>query len=276
MSARAVWKGVVTFADVEVPVKLYTAIENRDISFRLLERESSLPVRQALVDPGSGEVVQQDEAERGFVTAEGELVAFDEQELEELEPESSRVIEICRFVPPGEIEYRWYLRPYYLGPDGDEEAYFALTAALGRQGLEGVAQWVMRDKEYVGALRLHRGYPLLITLRYAEDVLPLEELSTEAAGDLDNKQLRMAAQLIDLLGADFEMESYTDDYRERVLDSVERKRSGDTVSAKKTRKPRRTSDLSAALEKSLAGSAAAEKNGRGKRAAKGKGAQARG
>lgn len=264
MSARAVWKGVVEFVDVKVPVKLYTAIENRGISFRLLERKTSRPVRQALVNPKSNAVVEHSETERGFVTDEGELVALDEEELEELEPESSRTIEVCRFVPPGAIEYRWYQRPYFLGPDGDEEAYFALTAALGRKGLEGVAQWVMRDKEYVGALRLHRGYPMLITLRYAEEILPLDELSPSAEDDLDAKQLKMAAQLIELLAGDFEPESYENDYRERVLELVEKKRRGDSVKATRARKPRPSTDLTKALEKSLKSGAAAGSTKAGK------------
>ena len=145
MSARAVWKGVIEFGKVSVPVKLYSAIDDKGVSFRLLHRDDGEPVRQVLVNPKTKEVVEHADSERGFVTDEGELVSLDDEELDELEPEPSRVIEVTRFLPPGSIEYRWYLRPYYLGPDGDEEAYLALTAALGVSDREGVAQWVMRD-----------------------------------------------------------------------------------------------------------------------------------
>ena len=266
MSARAVWKGAIEFADVTVPVKLYSAIEDRGVSFRLLERKTSQPVRQALVNPKTDEVVEYGDSERGFVTDEGELVTLDEQELKQLEPESSRTIEVFRFVPPGAIEYRWYQRPYYLGPDGDDDTYFAFTAALGRKGLEGVARWVMRDKDYVGALRLHRGYPMLLTLRYAEEILPLEELAPTPAKQLDDKQLKMATQLIEMLSADFEPQDFDDEYRDSVLAMVEKKRRGGKVkSATKRRPAKATADLSEALEKSLKdGAGSSDRAGRGK------------
>lgn len=267
MSARAIWKGVIEFDDVSVPVKLYSAVENKGVSFRLLHREDGVPVRQALVNPKTKEVVEHADSERGFVTDKGELVTLDEKELEQLEPEPSRVIEISRFVPAGTIEYRWYQRPYYLGPDGDEDAYFTLTAALGRDEREGVAQWVMRDKEYVGALSLHYGYPMLVTLRYADEILPLEDLGPSAGPDLDDKQLKMARQLIEMLAADFEPENYEDEYRESVLELVDRKRRGATVEAVEPRKKKAPTDLTAALEKSLKASAKQERSeGRGSRA----------
>lgn len=118
MSARAIWKGVIEFGDVSVPVKLYSAVEDKSVSFRLLHREDGVPVRQALVNPETNEVVEYSDSQRGFVTDKGELVTLDDEELEELEPESSRTIEISRFVPSDSVESRWYLRPYYLGPIG--------------------------------------------------------------------------------------------------------------------------------------------------------------
>lgn len=251
MSARAIWKGVIEFGDVSVPVKLYSAIEDKSVSFRLLSRDDGEPVRQALVNPKTKEVVEYAESQRGYVTDKGELVTLDEEELEELEPEASRTIEVVRFVPPEAIESRWYLRPYYLGPDGDDDAYFTLAAALASSELEGVAHWVMRDKEYSGALRLHQGYPMLVTLRNSEEILPLEQLKPAASDDLDEKQLKMARQLIEMLAADFEPEQYVDDYRESVLELVEKKQSGATVKAPKARKKKATSDLTSALEKSL-------------------------
>ena len=255
MSARAVWRGVIEFGKstgkVSVPVKLYTAVEDKSVSFRLLHRADGVPVRQVLVNPKTSEVVEYADSERGYVTDAGELVSLDAEELEGLEPEKSRTIEVLRFLPPGTIEHRWYQRPYYLGPDGDEDAYFTLTAALGREELEGVARWVMRDKEYVGALRLHHGYPMLVTLRYVEDVVPLDEVGPARDAKLDAKQVKMAGQLIEMLSGAFEPESFEDEYRNDVLDLIERKRRGATIKRAKPRKKQPTTDLSAALEKSL-------------------------
>lgn len=251
MSARAIWKGVIQFGDVSVPVKLYSAVEDKSVSFRLLYRQDGVPVRQALVNPKTNEVVQHADSLRGFVTDEGELVALDAEELEELEPQASRTIEVTRFVPSGSIEGRWYVRPYFLGPDGDEEAYFALTAALGRSELEGVANWVMRDKEYSGALRLHQGYPMLVTLRNAEEILPLGDLKPAAADELDDRQMKMARQLIDMLAAEFSPEAYVDEYRESVLELIEQKQRGQSVKAPKPKTKKAPTDLTAALESSL-------------------------
>lgn len=255
MSARAVWRGVIEFGSssskVSVPVKLYTAVEDKSVSFRLLHRTDGVPVRQVLVNPKSMEVVEFADSERGYVTDAGELVSLDADELEALEPEKSRTIEVLRFLPPGTIEHRWYQRPYYLGPDDDEDAYFTLTAALGREELEGVARWVMRDKEYVGALRLHLGYPMLVTLRYVEDVVPLDEVGPARDAKLDDKQVAMAGQLITMLAGDFEPESYEDEYRAAVLDLIEKKKRGATITRAKPRAKKPTTDLSAALEKSL-------------------------
>lgn len=261
MTVRAMWKGVVRFGTVAVPVKLYSAVQDRTVSFRLLNRADGKPVRQVLVNPKTKSIVEYEDSERGFVTGQGQLVSLDAAELDDLEPEASRTIEILRFLPPGSIEYRWYLRPYYLGPDDDEGAYFTLVAALGRDDLEGVARWVMRDKEYFGALRLHRGYPMLVTLRYAEELVPLDDLGSAQAGQLDPTQVKMANQLIGLLAADFEPDKYEDEYRESVLDLIERKRKGETVTRSRPRAKPATGDLTSALEQSLAGGKPA---GRGK------------
>lgn len=265
MTVRAMWKAVVEFGPVSVPVKLYPAIQDKSVSFRLLNRDDGQPVRQVLVNPKSKDIVEHEDSERGFVTGKGELVSLDSAELESLEPDASRIIEVKAFLPPDSIEYRWYLRPYYLGPDGDDDAYFTLIAALGRDDLEGVAQWVMRDKEYVGALRLHRGYPMLVTLRNAEELVPLDDLGPVKDGDLDPKQVKMASQLIEMLSGDFEPEKYEDEYRESVLDLIERKKRGATVKKSKPRGKKATVDLTSALEKSLAGDkeTAARKSKRG-------------
>lgn len=251
-TARAIWKGVVEFDSVSVPVKLYSAVEDKSVSFRLLNRADEKPVRQVLINPKSGAIVEHDEALRGFVADDGRLVALDKDELASLEPEASRTIRVTRFLAHGVIEYRWYERPYYLGPDGDEEAYHALAAALGRSELEGVAHWVMRNKAYVGALRLHRGYPMLVTLRNADEVLPLDDLEPARDASLDPKQVAMATQLIAMLAADFDPQAYQDEYRQSVLELLESKRKGAKPKTTKTTRKRPATDLTAALEKSLA------------------------
>lgn len=251
MSARAIWKGVVVIADERVPVKLFSAVEDRSIRFRLLERATLQPVRQVLVHPETDAVVPFDETLRGFVTDDDEMVLLDPDELADLEPPASRDIAIERFVPHASIDHRWYDRPYYLGPDGDDDGYVAMAAGLERSGREGVAHWVMRKKAYVGSLRLHRGYPMLVTLRHAEQVLGIAPGLRPEGPSLDARQLDMARQLLAMLEAPFEPEAFGDEYRERVLELIERKRSGRDAPKPKKRRQRRSRDLDRALQASL-------------------------
>lgn len=251
MAARAIWTGVVRMGEVATPVKLYSAVEDRSVRFRLLERRSRTPVRQELVDPVGGKVVAFDATRRGFVTDDDELVLLEAEELEALEPEASRDIDVVQFVPPEALDHRWYVRPYYLGPDGDLPRYTALAAALAKVGREGVAHWTMRTKAYVGALRLHRGYPVLVTLRSVEEVVPLEQVERPTQKPLDDRQLKMARQLIEMLAAPFEPDAYRDTYRERVEELIEAKRAGERPKPPKKRTKRPVRDLDQALERSL-------------------------
>lgn len=249
--ARAMWKGVIRFGDARVPVKLYSAVQDRSVHFRLLHSKDRSPVRQAMVNPETDAIVPYAETRRGYVTDEGSLVVLDKEELEELAPEQSRDIEVIHFMPPEVIDHRWYSRPYYLGPDGAEKDYFALIEALEHTGKEGLARWVMRKKAYVGALRLHQGYPMLMSLRHEEEVVSVDALEPPKGKKLDAKELDMAQQLIGMLEAPFEPEEYHDEYRARVMEMIEAKRRGESVKVTPIRRPKPSDDLSKALEASL-------------------------
>lgn len=252
MAARAIWKGRIRFGGVDVPVKLYSAVQDRAVHFRLLDAKQKAPVRQQMVEPDSGEVVPSEKVRRAYETEGGELVMLEEEELESLEPEPSRDIEITRFVPPTQITHQWYDRPYYLGPDGDEEAYFAMVEGLRGAGKEGVARWVMRKKEYVGSLRVEVDYLMLITLRHAGEVIPASSLRPPAGRDLEKREVEMAKQLVAAMEEDeLDFAAYRDEYRDRVLELVEAKAAGKVVKFPKAPKRRTEKSLADVLEKSL-------------------------
>ncbi len=254
MTARAMWKAALHLGELRVPVKLYAAIEDRSVHFRLLHAADNAPVRQGLVKSETGEVVSYQDAHRAFATGDGDLVMLTDEELAAAEPRASREIRVVQFLPPPAIDHRWYLRPYYLGPDdGATGAYFALAEALARSGREGLARWVMRRKAYAGALRLQAGYLMLISLRHAEEVVSIESLDVPAGPALDDKELAMAQQLISMLAADYEPAEYHDDYRARVEKMIENKRRGGRVQAPPAARPRATEDLTRALQASLKG-----------------------
>lgn len=251
MAARAMWKAVIRVGELKVPVKLYSALQDRDVHFRLLHAKDHAPVKQRMVNPETDEVVPFENVHRGYFTPEGDLVMLDREELETLEPEPSREINILHFLPQEVIDHRWYRRPYYLGPDGSNTKYAALIKAMEDTGREGLAQWVMRKKAYVGALRLHQGYPMLMALRHAEEVISIDAVETPSGDELDERELSMARQLIDMLAADFEPQQYHDEYRERVMNLIQTKASGGKVSTLRPRRKARSEDLSTALEASL-------------------------
>ena len=259
MTARAMWKGVLRIGDARVPVKLYAAVQDHDIHFRLLDRKDLTPVTQMLVDPDTERVVPYKEAQRGYLTTERELVMLHSDELEPLAPKESRDIELRRFVPAGAIDSQWYDRPYYLGPDQSSAPYSALTTALERSESEGIASWVMRKKAYFGALRVHAGNLVLISLRHAGEVVSVESLDLPEGAKLDAKELEMAKQLMQMLEDSFDPEAYRDEYRDQVMALIESKKHGKRPKLKVVRSKPRTDDLTAALAASLRGHKPKEK-----------------
>lgn len=251
MPARAIWKGVIHLGSSGIPVKLYSAIEDRSVHFRLLHKKDNVPVRQTMINPDTGEVVPYEDVLKGYKTLNGEIVILNTTDLEQLEPKASRDIEIISFLPVDLIDHRWYDRPYFLGPDGDSEPYFSLICALENIGLEGLVRWVMRKKEYYGTLRLRKNYPVLITLRHLEQVVSIEGLAPPEGRELDSKEIKMAEQLLSALEEEFDPAQYHDDYRERVMELIEKKSKGEKMKIRKIKPKKEQPDLKKVLQASL-------------------------
>ena len=251
MAARAIWKGVITFGTAKVPVKLYSAVQDKSIRFRLLHEKDRVPVEQRMINPDTGDPVDYKDVRKAYPVARNMLVVLDDADLEKLEPKDARDIEVTRFVNPAEIDHRWYERPYYLGPDQSSGAYFALAKALERKGKEGVARWVMRKKEYVGALRAEDGYLSLISLRHAEEVISADQLTAPEGRTLDKREISMAEQLISALSGAFDPAEYRDEYRTRVMELIDTRARGGKVTLKKFRPKKQPESLEDALSASL-------------------------
>jgi DNA end-binding protein Ku len=252
MAARALWKAKLKLGSTQIPVQLYAALTDRTVRFHILEEETKTRVKQHMVDPTTGKEVAKDEIQKGFEVEPGTFVLLSEEELEELKPESSREIEVVHFIDPTHIDSQWYERPYYVGPDGDQKTYFALAEALAKQQKEGVAKWVMRDKEYVGALRSQDGYLMLITLKHAEEVVSAEELPSPGGRALEKKELGMAKQLVEMLEGEFDPSEFRDEYRDRVTEFIESKAKGKTPKLRPIRAKRAPASLEKVLSKSIA------------------------
>lgn len=238
MAARAIWKAVLRIDDFDLPVKLYSGVEDRGVRFHLLHDQDLVRVQQRLVDAETGKPVASEAVQKGYEVERGLFVLLDAEELGALQPKASRDVSIIRFVEPAAIPHPYYARPYYLGPDGRDEDYFAFARALGDSGQTGIARWVMRGKSYCGALQSTDGYLVLVTLRFAEEVIPSSELPAPQGRELDRKEQALAGQLVAALEEDFQVEEFRDEYRDRVMELIEAKRQGKTVQVQaRPRKP---------------------------------------
>jgi DNA end-binding protein Ku len=255
---RAIWSGSISFGLLNVPVKLYSAVSKKSVSFRELRESDSSRIRHKRVAEADGEEVAYEDIVKGYEIAPEQYVVITRDELEELDPKKTRAIEIKDFVDLDEIDPIYFDHPYYLGPDkGAEKAYALLVKAMEDARKVAIARFVLRSKENLAALRPMDGVMTMATMRFADEVVSPDEISDEldsADGEPTKKELEMAKALIDSLAADFDASQYRDEYRDEVLALIERKAKGEKVvaTASEAPSPTKAPDLMAALEESLA------------------------
>jgi DNA end-binding protein Ku len=255
--ARAIWSGAISFGLVNIPVKLFSAVSKKTVRFHQIDAESGGRVRQKRVGP-DGEEIPYEQIIKGYEIGPDRYVTLTPEELDSLSPEKTRTIDIEDFVDQEEIDPIFYDHPYYLAPDtGAAKAYQLLVDAMEDAGKVAIARVVIRSKENLVAIRPREGLLAMETMLFADEVVPtdsLDELTTDTAVKTSDRELTMARQLIDSLSSDFEPEKYHDEYRERVLDLIERKAQGETIVIEEpTKEPEQVPDLMAALEASIAG-----------------------
>jgi DNA end-binding protein Ku len=255
--ARAIWSGAISFGLVNVPVKLYSATSPKSVRFHQLSAKTGARIRQKRVDPTTDEEVAYEDIVKGYEITPDRYVMIDPEELEALDPKATRTIDIEEFVDLAEIDPIYYDHSYYLAPTaGGAKAYRLLLDAMGESDKVGIGKVVLRSKQQLCALRPTDGVLTLTTMLFGDEVLAPDRLDElEAIGDAEatDRELAMAQQLINTLSAEFEPERYRDEYRERVLDLIERKAAGEEIAAPpQVEEPSAAPDLMAALEASLA------------------------
>ena len=251
MAARSMWKGELKVGSTTVPVKLYAAVEDRTVRFNVLQKGTKSRVKQQITTEDKRPIEKQ-QIRKGYEIEPGTFVIVEPDELQDLEPMESRTVTFLRFVPVTAVGPEWYERPYYLAPDGDTGKYFALAEALDKRNVLGIARWTMRGKSYVGALKAEDDYLVLNKLRYAEEVLSAHELPAPEGRPLEQKELRMAEELVSVLEGDFKPEQFKDEYRERVMKFVQAKAKGKHPRLAAVKERRTEGSLDEALAKSLA------------------------
>lgn len=255
--ARAIWSGAISFGLVNVPVKLYSATSPKTVRFHQLSSKTGARIKQKRVDPSTGEEVPFEEIVKGYEITPDRYVLVTPEELDALDPKATKTIDIEEFVDLPEIDPIYYDHSYYLAPTaGGAKAYRLLLDAMRESGKVGIGKVVLRTKQQLCALRPTGDALTLSTMLFGDEVLApdrLDELDAIGDAEATDRELKMAEQLIDSLSGEFDPSRYKDEYREQVLNLIERKASGEEIAVQpEAEEPVAAPDLMAALEASLA------------------------
>jgi DNA end-binding protein Ku len=249
---RAIWSGSISFGLVNVPVRMYSAIDERDVRFHLLHEKDDARIGYEKVCKKEDKPVPDDEIVRGYEVSEGEYVYVTDEDLEAAAGEKYRSIDIRDFVAVEEVDPIYFERTSYLGPaEGGEKPYALLVRAMEEAGLVGIATYVARDKQQLGCLRVRDGMIVLERMFFADEIRPTKGI-VPRKGSVPKEELRMALDLIERFRSDFEPERYEDTYRAALLGVIDRKRKGKDVHVEpETEQEEEPTDLLEALRASV-------------------------
>lgn len=268
---RPMWSGFISFGLINIPVKLFNAVKRKSIHFHQLRSSDGCRIRLKKICETDGAEVSAEEIIKGYEVAPEQYVTVTSEELEAAMPKSNRAIEIDDFVVLNQIDPLFFEQPYYLAPDkGAAKAYSLLLSALKETGKVAIARFILRNKQYLSAIRPSGDGRVLTlsTMLYADEIVGLEELDEFLADSSEpsEREMKMAVQLIESLTADFRPEKYYDDYRKQLLAMLENKAEGQTIATKPAAAPAgKVIDLMAALEASLAAVQKPEKTKSGRK-----------
>lgn len=249
---RAIWSGAISFGLVNVPVRMYSAIAEHKLHFHWVHEPDESPIGYQKICKLEHKPVADDEVVKAFEFEPGEYVFMEDEDFEAARVEGYKTIEITDFVPYEEIDPIYFARTYYLGPqEGGEKVYALLTRALEESGLAGIAKFVMRDRQNLGALRVRAGVITLEQMYFADEIRPVDELKPEN-GKVSKEELAMAEQLIGNFAGAFEPEKYEDTYRDALCKVIRAKRAGKEVHRAPDAEPAAPPDLLEALRASIA------------------------
>ncbi|CAM3623987.1 Ku protein [Marinicrinis lubricantis] len=265
---HTLWKGAISFGLVNVPIRMFAATEDKDISMRYIHTKCGTPisyVRQCLHCESD---VEWEEIARGYEYEKGSFVLFDKEELDTLGGEKTKEIKIVDFVDLEEIDPIYFQKTYYLAPgDTGANAYSLLMVAMKNSGKIGIAKVTIRSKSSLAAIRVYNGCLCMETIFYPDEVRAVQQVPNLPENvKVSEKELEMAQMLIDQLSVPFDPTKYTDDYRENLLELIQKKVAGEEVKVTPQQPTANVIDLMAALQASL--EAVKPKNEKEKPAAK--------
>jgi DNA end-binding protein Ku len=260
-SSRPVWGGAISFGLVTIPVKLFVAVREKNLHFRTLHDQDRAPLKQKLVCSADGKEVHREHMVKGFEIEKDSYVVVRQEELDAVAPKATKTIDIQDFVGLDEIDPVYFDRSYYVAPKPEgAKPYRLLLESMTKTRKVAIARIVMHNKEHLVALRPHEAEdsegPVLMmeTMHFDDEVVPAEAVpDADRKARIDERELKVALQLIESLTTDFKPERYHDEYREKVMAMIERKAEGKQVVVRHESEPKapKGHDLIAALEASL-------------------------
>jgi DNA end-binding protein Ku len=227
---RAIWKGAVSFGMVSIPIKLYTATEEKDVAFNLLHKKDGARIKTQRYCPEDDAVVEWNDVVRGYEIAPDQYVIMEPEDFDKVPVDTTHTIEITDFVPQGQIDPIYYQKTYYLEPEKVGGKPFALLRAVLRDSnLVALAKVTLRQKEQLCTLRVYDHTIALETMLYADELRSAADLDVPADMELGERELQMAKSLVEMLTTDFDAEKYHDNYREALMELIERKAEGQEI-----------------------------------------------
>ncbi|MGY5483168.1 non-homologous end joining protein Ku [Paenibacillus sp. ALE2] len=250
---HTVWKGAISFGLVHVPVKMFSATEDKDISMRYIHKECGSPLSYVRKCPVCDKEVEWEEIGKGYEYEKGKFVMFDKEELEQVSGQADKNIVILDFVDLQEIDPIYFQKTYYLSPDqAGSNAYKLLMNAMKDTGKIGIAQISIRSKSSLAAIRVLDECLAVETMFYPDEIRPISQVpNLPGQEEVKEKELTMAKMLIEQLSTPFDAAKYTDQYRERLLDLIQHKVAGEEVRIAPTQPQTNVVDLMAALQASI-------------------------
>ena len=227
---RAIWKGAVSFGMVSIPIKMYTATDEKDVSFNLLHKKDGERIKQQRYCPADDAVIEWNDVVRGYEIAPDQYVIMDPEDFEKVPVDTTHTIEITDFVPSEQIDPIYYQKTYYLEPEKISGKPFALLREVLKDSkLVALAKVTLRQKEQLCTLRVYNNTISLETMFYADEIRSTEEMEVPDDITLGEKEMTMAKSLVDMLSGNFEPERYHDNYREALLELIEKKSEGQEI-----------------------------------------------
>jgi DNA end-binding protein Ku len=262
MPPRSIGSGTISFGLVSIPVKLYPAASSQSVSFNLLHAKCGNRIRQQRFCPVCNEVVEREGLVKGYEFAKDQYVRISDEELEALEGEASKAIEISEFVPLAQVDPVFFEKSYYLGPDkGGEKPYRLLAQAMTQAGKVALAKFVLRGRENLVLVRSAQDGLMLHTMYFADEVRNFDEISKGESAKITGAETSLAIRLIEELSNEqFNPEQYGDEYRQRVMELVNTKAEGKEITIAEPQVQRaQVIDLMEALKESLGKKVTGEK-----------------